>query len=238
MKQKQVNEVRTAEEQAKSNLIVKHLAGSRSYGTSTPESDVDYRGVFVADEINVRTPFWNVGEVAIADEEDTKLYELSKFVKLVAACNPNVIETLWVDEQFITYQHPCYKLLREAAPKMLTTQIAVTTSGFAFSEMKKIRADYTNGKELDGKNALHFVRLLRMGNEALTEGVVRVNRPDAEELLSIRNGAWDYDQLFSYGLMMDEKLRLAREKSPLPKSVDMLFVAKLILDIQDIMWEY
>ncbi len=31
-------------------LIVKHLAGSRAYGTSLPTSDTDIRGIFCADE--------------------------------------------------------------------------------------------------------------------------------------------------------------------------------------------
>ena len=47
----------------------------------------------------------------------------------------------------------------------------------------------------DGKHALHLMRLLRMGKEILTTGKLNVRRPDAEELLSIRTGAWSYDKL-------------------------------------------
>ncbi|AXC38774.1 UNVERIFIED_ORG: hypothetical protein [Escherichia phage CMSTMSU] len=36
--------------------IVKHLAGSQAY-TSTPESDTDYRGIFLANKEYILTPF-------------------------------------------------------------------------------------------------------------------------------------------------------------------------------------
>ena len=52
----------------------------------------------------------------------------------------------------------------------------------------------------DTKHAAHLVRLLRMGRELLTEGACRVWRGDhdAEELLSIRDGIWSYDELIDW----------------------------------------
>lgn len=47
----------------------------------------------------------------------------------------------------------------------------------------------------DTKHALHLLRLLRMGYEILTEGKVIVRRPDAEELIAVRNGLYTLDQL-------------------------------------------
>jgi hypothetical protein len=124
---------------ARDNQLVKHLAGSHAYGTSVPTSDVDYRGVFVADPINVRTPFFQVDEVEVTSEEDTKLYELSNFMKLAVDCNPNIVETLWVDMDDVVEHHPAYLLLREAAPQLLNRKIAFTTSGYALSQLKRIK---------------------------------------------------------------------------------------------------
>lgn len=47
----------------------------------------------------------------------------------------------------------------------------------------------------DTKHANHAVRLSRMCKEILTQGKVIVKRPDAEELLEIRNGLWSYDKV-------------------------------------------
>ncbi len=351
---------KSAQELVKDNTLVKHLAGSHAYGTSLPSSDVDYRGIFVADPINVRTPFFRVDEVNVASEEDTIIYELCNFMKLAVDCNPNVVETLWVDMEDVVYYHPAYTILREAAPKLLTKKIANTTSGYALAQLKRIKghnkwitnpqpeekpqpvdfvsmvqhfpldgqmplmprafdlrnfanswrlvpfskdtygvyyaADYSpfnsetgnlntdfedesraglgapeyivkfNRNEYedskvrwdqywtwkknrnekrsvleeqfgyDSKHAMHLVRLLRLGYEAVTEGVLRVKRPDAAELLTIRDGAWTYEQVLEYAEEMDAKVHAAVETSSLPKSPDIKLAAQLVLEVQDAMW--
>jgi predicted nucleotidyltransferase len=58
----------------------------------------------------------------------------------------------------------------------------------------------------DCKSASHLVRLMRMGWEILSEKKVLVKRPDADEIKSIRNGKWTYDQLLSYFNDMEVKL--------------------------------
>ncbi len=346
-----------AQKLVQDNELVKHLAGSHAYGTSVPTSDTDYRGVFVGDPINVRTPFYRVDEVEVTTEEDTKLFELSNFMKLVLECSPNVIETLWVDMKDVLWYHPAYLMMRENAPKLLSRKVAFTTSGYALSQLKRIkghnkwinnpqpedqpqmrnfvsmvqhftkenevptmprdfnlvnfwgdwrlvpygrdtyglyefyghktynpdtgslntdfvdesraglgaptyiikfnRQEYEDAKVrweqywswkknrnekrsaleeqhgYDTKHAMHLVRLLRMGYEAITEGVLRVRRPDAEELLTIRNGAWTYEEIVAYAEDMDAKVRAAVETSPLPKVPNKLLAAQLVLDVQD-----
>lgn len=130
---------RTAQEQMRDNLIVKHYAGSHAYGTALPTSDTDFRGVFVADPVSVRTPFFRIEEVNDTSEEDTKIYELSQFVKLAVDCNPNIIETLWIDDDAIVHTTPQFELMREYAPKLLSSKIAFTTSGYALSQLKRIK---------------------------------------------------------------------------------------------------
>ena len=50
----------------------------------------------------------------------------------------------------------------------------------------------------DGKHASHLIRLARMAKEIITTGKVIVKRPDAEELISIRQGAWSYEKLIEH----------------------------------------
>lgn len=59
---------------------------------------------------------------------------------------------------------------------------------------------------LDTKHATHLVRLLRMGKEILLTGKVNVWREDHEELLSIRNGEWDYDKIVGFAKELDLEL--------------------------------
>ncbi len=83
----------------------------------------------------------------------------------------------------------------------------------------------------DTKHALHLVRLLRMGVEILERGEVRVRRPDREELLAIRDGAWTYDELMSRALALGERVRAAAATSPLPAEPDEAKLDALCIDI-------
>lgn len=119
--------------------IFKGYAGSVSYGTNLPTSDVDIRGLFCADPINIRTPFFRIREVEDGSEEDTKLYELSHFLKLCLDCNPNIIEMLWLDDVDIIQRSPGYDLLRANRATLLSARIAFTTSGYAMAQLKRIK---------------------------------------------------------------------------------------------------
>ena len=85
-------------------------SGSHVYGTNTPASDDDYRGIFVADPKFIRTPYHNIYEYRDPNEKDSVSYELSKFMQLYTDCNPNIVEFLWIDESDILVTSPAYEL--------------------------------------------------------------------------------------------------------------------------------
>lgn len=89
----------------------------------------------------------------------------------------------------------------------------------------------------DTKHAMHLVRLLRMAEEILTDGVVNVHRPDAQELLAIRNGAWSYEELLAYSEGKDEHIRtVLYNTSSLPKTPNLKVAANCLMECQDMMW--
>lgn len=65
----------------------------------------------------------------------------------------------------------------------------------------------------DCKHAYHLVRLMRMAQEILTTGQVIVKRPDREELLAIRNGAWSYEKLMEWAMEKDKEIELVYQAS-------------------------
>ncbi len=83
----------------------------------------------------------------------------------------------------------------------------------------------------DTKHALHLVRLLRMCREILAEGKVLVRRPDAEELLSIRAGAWDYHRLVSWAEAQDAELAQVAKESKLPSQPDRKKLDQLCVEL-------
>lgn len=90
------------------NTLVAAITGSHVYGTDTPTSDLDIRGV-------VLTPLWlklstthsfeqHIGDVPVLrthvaprDQpwQDCTIYDVVKAAHLIAQCNPNMVELLW-----------------------------------------------------------------------------------------------------------------------------------------------
>lgn len=399
------------------NIIVKHYAGSHAYGTATPTSDVDFRGIFLADKKAIMTPFFNVNEREDKNEEDTKFFELNRFMQLYTDGNPNVIETLWVEESDIVESTEMYWHLRQYNKEFLSKRVAKKFTGYAHGQISRMtnhkgwmneerRAinalqeqvnthkskdlevwikdnfpefiwthivfghednkmidferimrnsdiqlvslnapkqyhfvklvhnympqqildrdfnimNFQQGHELvpfgedifaivrkdgsrliaadgrllipkhntlsvddikrqpvlvvkflrenwkrsseirgsfhtwkknrnvtrselevkfgmDTKHAMHVVRLLRTAEELLETGVVLVKRPDAEELLAIRNGAWSYDKMMEF---FEEKSNYIRnelfKKSDLPQEPDLDKAANVLIELREIQW--
>ena len=121
------------------NILIKHYAGSLAYGTNLPTSDVDIRGIFCANREFITLPWLQCNEVNVVEEEDTKLYELSKFMQLYTGANPNIIETMFVDESDIIESDAGYELFKENAYELLSSKIAFTFSGYALAQLKRMK---------------------------------------------------------------------------------------------------
>jgi len=83
----------------------------------------------------------------------------------------------------------------------------------------------------DTKHAMHLVRLMRMCREILETGVVHVRRPDAQELLAIRNGAWTYEELCLWAERQDKELKAVATRSALPHSANHEKLSRLCMEL-------
>jgi len=89
----------------------------------------------------------------------------------------------------------------------------------------------------DTKHAMHLVRLLRMGEEVLTTGQIIVKRPDAAELLAIRNGSMTYEEIVEYAEGMDNNIKTNLLKTTdLRKNVNLVRAAEILITAQDAVW--
>jgi len=329
-------------------------AGSHAYGTSTPTSDEDFRGIVVAPQ-DFRLGFMNNFEQYESNKVDLVLYEMRKFFKLAADCNPNIIELLYTDSSDVIHIGLAGEMLVSMRSAFVTKKARHTFAGYALSQLKRInthhrwllnppteaptraafelpettmipkdqlgaaetaikkkmeswelaldnledadkinltnriayymaelqiskdfqwesaarnigydenflellrrerayrtaknewdsyqnwlktrneaRADLERKHGYDTKHGMHLVRLLRMCEEILSgEGVI-VKRPDAAELLEIRNGAWSYEKLISWAEEQDKKMDKLYETSTLPRSPDIKQLDKWCVEI-------
>lgn len=93
------------------------------------------------------------------------------------------------------------------------------------------RAELERNHGYDTKHGMHLVRLMRMGLELLTTGELHVRREDAAELLAIRDGALDYEQLTAHAESLRERMEQAVTTSPLPTTVDLQFIDALAVEL-------
>ncbi|QYC52432.1 putative nucleotidyltransferase [Salmonella phage SSBI34] len=147
-----------------SKVVMLNLSGSKAYGTYLPTSDTDIRGIFVAKPGVVRTPFKKVTELNIPGAEDGKVYELNTFMSLFLDMNPNIIETLFTRDQEILYRTPEFEILRDNAHTFLNSNVAHRFSGYAMSQLKRIRGHdkwINNPQPEKAPSQLEFFRLVQ-----------------------------------------------------------------------------
>ena len=84
---------------------------------------------------------YNTYKEEIADSKnDNKWYELNKFISLLVKANPNILEALFVDDNFIIGEvHPIMKYLREHRDMFLTKQCFISFYKYAESQIYKAR---------------------------------------------------------------------------------------------------
>jgi hypothetical protein len=331
-------------------ILLEAISGSRAYGTAVSTSDTDVRGIFYQ-------PFdsylgWDYQEEVSEDKQNIKFFELSKFLRLLAQNNPNILELLNVPDDCIIYRNPILDLISDV--QVLSKKCRDTFGNYAIAQIKKARGlkkkivnpvdldnkrsildfcfvlsnkdgqretslrnwlsenefeqefcgitridfmrdmyrlhydfskendykglvrdeshtslllssipketmssteigwlyynedgykaylrDYSeykrwteernevryqetlsHGKGYDQKNMMHCFRLLDMALEIARDGIVRVRRPDAGFLLSIRQGDQDYDDLLAKAQVKIAELDSIYEKSNLPDNPD------------------
>jgi uncharacterized protein len=116
------------------------ITGSHLYGTNTPESDIDYRGVCCPPLeilLNPFTPFEQ--KDSGFEEEDKAIYNLSKFMKLCADSNPNIIELLFVPDNKILYKTKEWETILKNKKSFLSKKARYTFTGYAFSQLNAIK---------------------------------------------------------------------------------------------------
>jgi predicted nucleotidyltransferase len=115
-------------------------AGSHAYGTNTPASDLDIRGVAIP-PLRYFYGFLNKFEQAeMKGEIDGVIYDVRKFVALAVECNPNIIELLFTDESDWLVTSPAWSRLHFERESFLTKAARHRFAGYAFSQLKRIKS--------------------------------------------------------------------------------------------------
>jgi predicted nucleotidyltransferase len=135
------------------------VAGSRCYGIHTETSDVDVKGVLTVpreialgfqgkieqvdspSHMECFIPFLDAEQRAAVDREKIEgvLYELRKFMKLAADCNPNILDVLFCRDEEVIYTTEIGRKLRENRHLFISAKAKHTFTGYAAGQLKRIK---------------------------------------------------------------------------------------------------
>lgn len=176
---------------------------------------------------------------------DTSLYSRSG----ISNSNENEVLELFKNSNIILPDKDDKRFYKVEGIVLQNSNLGTVTRTFQkhlYDESKKKRDQYVtwmaernpvrHATELkfgyDTKHAMHLIRLLRMGYEILTEGDLRVRRPDAAELLDIRAGKWTYEEIIKYSDEMVEKINaLELQAFKVPNTPDINKINSMVIRI-------
>jgi len=127
------------------NTIFLCVHGSNAYGASTPESDIDLRGIAIPPK-EYFLGFNQKFEQAQFKNCDITIFGISKFFQLAAAGNPNVLELLYVNEEEIIKMTPIAAKLIENRHLFLSKKIRYSMEGYAHAQLKRLKTHYNRFK--------------------------------------------------------------------------------------------
>lgn len=241
--------------------ILKVLVGSHAHGLATPESDYDYRAVFVQPTSEIL----GLGSKAVSNQwiegdVDNTAYEIGHFLFLATKSNPTILETFvapvqriaWVDPQIIpeekreeTVQHMAtvrHNLLwgdrlRDLFPYVWDSHAALNAfTGYGYNQRKKFLDNKDNRAN---KYAVAWLRTLILAHELFTEGTMTLDltgHPEFERLYEWKYGMWRLGEVMDVTDTWVKKVHEAFDKHE-KKAPDLKKVNGFLLEVRRAFWD-
>lgn len=97
---------------------------------------------------------------------------------------------------------------------------------------ERYQGTLAHGGGYDAKNMMHTFRLLRMAKEIADYGYPMIRRPDREELLSIKDGSFAYDELMEKAARELQEVDKSFAACTLPVVPDILRIERWAIEIR------
>lgn len=203
-------------------LLFKAIVGSQAYGTNTPESDVDLKGVYIQSDDDILS-FKYKEQINVTKDEC--YYEIRRFLELLAKGNPTMLELLYSPDDCIEYITPEFQLLIDNRDKFLTKECYKAFAGYGLAQISKatglnkkqnIEREKVSKKDLldfcyviEGERTINLKKYLkRTGYDLKFMGTTNI--PNAKDLYSV---FYDHTSHSCFSEMVDETTREYNKRS-------------------------
>lgn len=219
-------------------VILKVLVGSHAHGLAMPESDYDYRAVFVqptAELLGIGSK--PVSNQWIEGDIDNTAYEIGHFLFLATKSNPTILETFVAPRQNTTGDvYPRGTGLRELFPYVWDSTAALNAfTGYGYNQRKKF---LDNKDQRAHKYAVAWLRTLILARELFTAGTMTLDltgHPEYERLREWKAGNWKLGEVMevtnAWLIAVHEAYDRHEKRQP-----DLVRVNGFLLDIRREFW--
>ncbi|NII85896.1 MULTISPECIES: DNA polymerase beta superfamily protein [unclassified Pedobacter] len=97
---------------------------------------------------------------------------------------------------------------------------------------ERYRLNKNHGKDYDAKNMMHTIRLLQVALEIVRDGELNVKRSNRRELLSIKRGELDYEEVLKMAEDLMLKIEQETIKSKLQDKPDAKLIESLLVEMR------
>lgn len=225
--------------------------GSHAYGTNTPTSDRDYKGVCVPPKefflgLNAFNEYDTSGGKNFKntkDDIDVNIIHITKFVKDATQGVPNNIDILFVRPEDYMKLTEFGQILVDNRHLFLSKAIYSKFRRYAHAQKHRMIIKKSNGtgrQDLiqehgyDTKFFMHIARLQTSAIEILKTGDYSTFRPNRDFLLNCRNGEYTFEQALKIVEDLDRELEEANETCTiLPDTPDFQKVNDMLIDLNE-----
>jgi hypothetical protein len=173
-------------------IILRGVVGSQAYGLATPQSDVDMKGVYVANFMKVigLDAAKAIDNSYSFHDPDREFHEIAKYMKLALKCNPTILEMLFLQD------YPVLTLEGEELVASRTSFLSEPAIRGSYGAYAKAQADRLVRRNEEGKEGFssdtkartekhgrHCMRLLIQGAQLLRTGEMNVDVSADREFL-------------------------------------------------------
>ena len=218
--------------------ILKVIVGSQAHGLATPESDYDYRGVFVIPTTELLKLGGHKEQTNwIEGKEDNTSWEIGHFLNMAVHSNPTILETFLAPSIPTPIQNANFSMeLRELFPYVWNSNDVMNAFiGYGRNQRKKF---LDNKDNREAKYATANLRVLYNAYEILTTGTFSSNMketPIFETLKRYRNKEYKMGEVMQTCYDWENKVKEAFEKNP-KKETNLEPVNEFLLKVRKNFW--
>ena len=121
-------------------LLYEYIRGSVSQGINTPSSDIDHGGVYLAPAEQLLGLGIDYQDEIKSEKGDDDWMELNKFMRLLLKSNPTVLESLFIDDKYVLYEHPIMTEIKKHRNEFITKECFSGFIGYSCEQIKKCRS--------------------------------------------------------------------------------------------------